>query len=481
MASREESDLVQLLAPQSHSPGPEFALDDGSRVAVVGGGPAGSFVSYFMLDMARRLGLDLNVDLYEPRDYTRSGPASCNHCGGIVSESLVQLLATEGISLPNDVVQRGLDSYVLHMGVGQARIDTPLQEKRIAAIHRGAGPRGVVDSRWRSFDGYLQQLAVDSGADMIVDRVAKASLEDGHPQLETRSGSVRSYDLLVGAVGVNTKMLEQFESLGIGYRPPETTKTYICEFPLGEETVSRYLGNSMHVFLLDLPRLEFGALIPKGEFVTVCLLGEEIDKELVDTFLNTPDVKGCLPPGWQVPKVHCHCSPQINIGAAIQPFADRIVLVGDCGVSRLYKDGIGAAYRTAKAAANTAVFHGVAAADFRKHYLPVVKGISSDNRFGKVIFTVTGLIQKLYLGRRAVLRMVTHEQKTAGKAPLMSMVMWDTFTGSAAYREIFFRGAKVSFLGSLAWHALAATVGAVAQSLCSVLGRRATPPAPVAE
>ena len=61
----------------------------------------------------------------------------------------------------------------------------------------------------------------------------------------------------------------------------------------------------------------------------------------------------------------------MNIRGVAEPYADRIVFVGDAGVSRLYKDGIGAAYRTAKAAARAAVFQGVSADDFRRHYQPV--------------------------------------------------------------------------------------------------------------
>ena len=37
----------------------------------------------------------------------------------------------------------------------------------------------------------------------------------------------------------------------------------------------------MHVFLLDIPRLEIAALIPKGDYVTLAMLGEEIDDDLV--------------------------------------------------------------------------------------------------------------------------------------------------------------------------------------------------------
>jgi len=130
-------------------------LDDGSRIAVIGGGPAGSFFSYFLLDLAERAGMDIQVDIYEPKDFSRPGPAGCNHCGGIVHESLVQILAAEGINLPPTVVQRGIDSHVLHMGVGSVRIETPLHEKRIGALYRGGGPRGITERKWDSLDGYL--------------------------------------------------------------------------------------------------------------------------------------------------------------------------------------------------------------------------------------------------------------------------------------------------------------------------------------
>ena len=118
-----------------------YQLGDGSRVAVIGGGPAGTFFAYFLLDLAAHAGRQIAVDIYEPRDFTQAGPRGCNGCAGIVSENLVQMLAEDGIVLPASVVQRDIDSYVMHMDVGSARIDPPRPGKRIGAIHRGAGPR----------------------------------------------------------------------------------------------------------------------------------------------------------------------------------------------------------------------------------------------------------------------------------------------------------------------------------------------------
>ncbi len=428
-----------------------FKLSENSRIAVIGGGPSGSFFSYFLLNMAERVGLDLHVDVFESRDFENAGPAGCNMCGGIISETLVQILATEGIELPLNVVQRGVDSYFLHMDVGSVKIETPLQEMRIAAVYRGGGPKGNTDLEWGSFDGYLLKLARYKGANLIDDRVVDVAWSNGRPEIKTRKGIERSYDLLVVAVGVNSPTLKLFQDLDLDYKPPGTTKTYICEYYLGHEGVGSNLGSSMHTFLLKIPRLEFAAIIPKGSYATVCMLGYKIDKELVRSFLNDPTVKKNFPPDWNSDKGACQCSPRMNISPAKKPYAERMVFLGDCGVSRLYKDGIGAAYRTAKAAARTALFEGVSAEDFEDHFWPTCKSLKNDNAIGKLIFLIIGQLQKIRLTRRAILRMVSKEQKKEGKKRRMSAVLWDMFTGSAPYKEVFFRTLHPFFLTSFLW------------------------------
>ena len=194
---------------------PSLKLDNGSHIAVVGGGPAGSFFCYFLLDMAERIGIDVHVDIYERQDFSRLGPAGCNHCGGIVSESLVQILSAEGINIPSKVLQRGIDSYALHMDVGSVKIETPLEEKRIAAVHRGAGPLGTEEIKWDSFDGFLQELTVNKGAQLICDRVENIIFDADLPLITTKSGLSKNYDLIVGAVGVNTSSLKIFKDLDL--------------------------------------------------------------------------------------------------------------------------------------------------------------------------------------------------------------------------------------------------------------------------
>lgn len=416
---------------------------------MVGGGPAGSFFSYFLLAAAERAGIDVEVVIHEARDYLDVGPKGCNMCGGIISESLVQLLATEGINLPSSVVQRGIDSYMLHTDVGSVRIETPLRQKRIAAVHRGSGPRDVEDTKWSSFDGHLLGLALEKGAKLARGRVDEVSFESEKPAIRVKGGTFQHFDLVAFASGVNASTSKLVADIGLAYRPPRSTKTFICEYYLGREAVQKHIGNSMHVFLLNIPRLEFAAVIPKHDYATACLLGEGIDKELVQSFLGSPEVREIFPPGWSPEKHSCQCMPKMNVRGATRPFADRLVFLGDCGVTRLYKDGIGGAYRTAKAAANAAVFNGISESSFERHYWPACVAIAADNMIGRLTFAATREVQKRRLGRRALISMVAREQSEPGRRRLMSQVMWDMFTGSATYREVILRGLHPVFMWNM--------------------------------
>lgn len=437
----------------------KIELKSGSKVCVIGGGPAGSFFTYFFLDLADRLGIEVELDIIEAKDFDCFGPSGCNHCGGIISESLVQSLSAEGIILPSNVIRRGIDSYVMHTENDNVKIETPLQEKRIGAVFRGSGPLKSEKSEWESFDKYLLDQCGKKGANLIVDKVTEILFENGLPLVKTKNNFKKSYDLIVAAVGLDDKSLRLIKGANIKFEAPSTTKTYISEFYLGQEIVSQYFGDSMHVFLMDIPNLQFGALIPKGHHVTLVLLGTEINKELVKTFLDSQQVKNCFPKEWDLNTAAiCQCYPKINTRTAKFMYGDRFVTIGDSATSKLYKNGIGAAYITAKAAATSALFNGVSSEDFEKFYLPTCRSINIDNLIGKIVFLVTKIIKKSTLLKRAVIKTVIKEQSKSGMKRHMSTVLWDTFTGSATYKEIFFRTLKPAFLTALLWNTLT-TIG----------------------
>lgn len=453
---RDQTVLRQFTQQASHAS--DQQLLDGSRVAVIGGGPAGSFFAYFLLLIAERAGTRLIVDIYEPRNFDAPGPTGCNMCGGVISESLVQVLAMEGISLPSALVRRGIDSYKLHMEMGSVSIGTPQYEQRIGTVYRGTGPRETTVIQGDSFDRFLLNLAVERGASVIRERVSDILWsDDGRPEVKTRTSSLLSYDLVAVATGVNTALLKSIEAHGLAYHAPAATSTIIREYRLCADLVEQHLGSSLQVFLLDIPHLKFAMMIPKADYVTLCLLGESIDTEMLQSVLESPAVRASMPPGWDPELVACQCSPRMNIGSAVHPYGDRIVFIGDCGVNRLYKDGIGGAYRAAKAAASTAIFEGVSAVDFERGYSPFVKRMEFDNRVGKLLFwVVANLIQKRAFMRRAVLSMIRYEQQQDVHFQRMSTILWDLFTGSAPYSAVLRRLLHPAFMLRYFWEMAAA-------------------------
>nr|WP_321356704.1 hypothetical protein [uncultured Draconibacterium sp.] len=416
-----------------------FNIASGSKIAVIGGGPAGSFFAYFALDFAEQRGINIQIDIYEAKNFQVAGPAGCNRCGGIVSESLVQALSTEGIVLPSNVIRRGIESYKLHMEQGATLIKTPLKEQKIASMFRGFGPLGSDNIDSVSFDNYLLELCQKKGVNTIYEKVIGLERNESGVDVQTKTNSV-SYNLVVGSVGLNPRSFSMFKKITPAFIPPETTRTYICEFKLGNELINQYFRNSMHVFLLNLKNIKFGALIPKGQYVTLVLLGKQITGEIVDSFLNSEAVQRCFPKALDMDKITpCQCFPGINIKNARYAYSDRVVLIGDSASSKLYKNGIGAAYITAKAAAKTALFNGVSEANFKKYYQPECTRLDRDNAIGKFIFWVTTIIQRSSALKKGIFRMVVNEQEKVNDKRRMSSVLWDTFTGSAPYTDILKR------------------------------------------
>ncbi|MBF0186877.1 MAG: hypothetical protein HQL50_03025 [Magnetococcales bacterium] len=417
-------------------------LNDNARIAVVGGGPAGSLSAFFLQSLAERVGLTLKVDVYEPRAFYKTGPSGCNMCGGIISESLIELLATEGLQIPSSVVIDTIDTYTLHTDDGHVRIRSRLDEMRIASIFRGGGPRGAdhqLPLPWDSFDWFLLQQACKRGARHIPERVKALSInEQGLPTVHTKGMEPSAYDFLIGAIGLGGPSLKMFEKMGFGYEQPETTKAFVAELYYGDQEVKHRLNQAMHVFLLTIPGLKFAALIPKGHYATLIILGE-ITMDLIQRVLASPVVKRIFPPGWEIPVQPCQCHPRITIGAGKTLVADRIAMIGDCAVSRLYKDGIGAAYRLSKPLALTAITHGVSKESLAQHYLPQCDRMDRDNRIGHTLFNMDTLFRSIGPMRRGMLETVRQEQAQAGGHQHLSAALWDTFTGSSSYQDILFR------------------------------------------
>lgn len=415
-------------------------LQDGARIAVIGGGPAGAFFAFFALQEAARKGLRLDVVLYDGKPFAHSGPAGCNMCAGVVAATLVEKLRVMGLTLPPEVVQREIEGYRLQTSQGSVTLLPPAESGTIYTIYRGNGPRGSTHAGNISFDDYLLDQVSGLGAKIVSERVKAIRLpeEPGHKATIVRQrGDEDAVDLVVGAFGVQGPLPAHVASLGFGYRPPPTMAAYQVELHWGEPAVSRCLGNVVCLCALGLPGIEFIALTPKREFVTATLVGPEAGPKALAAFLAHPVVAHCLPAEWQPAADFCRCRPSVPTGPCRNAFTDRMVVIGDASVSRLYKNGLESAYVTAKAAAETAVWHGVSRQAWEQHYQPVCAQIARDSRYGEVLFWLNGLTFRAAPLGQLLLRAVRREQEAYPPTQrTINGLLWSTFTGDRLYGEI---------------------------------------------
>jgi hypothetical protein len=127
----------------------------------------------------------------------------------------------------------------------------------------------------------------------------------------------------------------------------------------------------------------------------------------------------------------------MSVGAPKVPYTDRVAVCGDSGSTRLFKDGLGAAYLMGKAVAKTALFHGVGTEQFEEVYRPVYESIVTDNRYGRLLFAATDVIRKSGLLTRGMLETVRNEQEQGTGSKVLSTVLWEMFTGNERYCKIF--------------------------------------------
>src|ERR1017187_6068033 len=142
-------------------------LLNGDRVAIVGGGPAGSFFAIHLLREARRLNRHLDVVIVEKRGPADMGAAAlecrgCSFCAGGISPSLDELLEEQRLSVPDEIVQGRFDYVWIQGQWKNFRLRVP-KDMRMYSVFRGSLP-GRRSGRPAGFDGFLLGEAVKEGA-----------------------------------------------------------------------------------------------------------------------------------------------------------------------------------------------------------------------------------------------------------------------------------------------------------------------------
>ena len=190
--------------------------------------------------------------------------------------------------------------------------------------------------------------------------------------------------------------------------------------------------------------LEHTALIPKGRFLTVAMIGRCIDEavlprdtqQIVRDFLTLPQIDRILP-GIAAAPLACVCAPRMTVTTATSPFGDRFAIIGDAVGSRLNKDGLYSAHATASRLAETVLHEGVDQQALARGYGKAVKWLVADNRFGRMVFAASRVAFTMPVVSRIMYQAFATECKVRDeRSRPLSVVLWKIASGTADYREV---------------------------------------------
>lgn len=458
------------------SPNASATLQEGDTVAIVGGGPAGSFFAIHLLREARRLGRHLDVVIIEKRRPADPGPEcsqcrGCGYCAGGISPRLDQILSRDGLAVPEELIQGHVEFVWIQGQWKNFRLRVP-RDMRMYSVFRGALPSRRLGNPG-GFDGFLLGHAVREGARLMSAEVLSIGRqESGRPRLTLRTlepePAFVDPAFAVIAAGVNARcgqpqdadpLFAGLHSMNPDFAPADTRRALIFELDAGEDYLERHMRREVYFIEYgskDLP-LEHTALVPKGRFLTVAMLGRCIDEaafprdrqRIVREFLALPQIARILP-GLDPESLACACTPRMTVATAKSPFGDRFAVIGDAVGARLNKDGLFSAYVTATNLARGVLHDGVDARALERSYGKVVRWLGSDNRFGRIVFAISRVaFNRPVIGRITYQAFATEFKVRDESDRPLAQVLWKIASGTADYRDVLRQMFSARVIGSI--------------------------------
>lgn len=396
------------------------------RIVIIGCGPAGASCALTLKRMATRLNRRLDIIVYEGKPLDRK--SYYNQCLGVLSPPLLEIIEdTLGLPFPWSLVQRKIEGYALHT------------EGKTLTLSGEHAPSYAC--RRVEFDNYLYSKVKEAGVEVIPARVTELDFLSDGVMVYSESNNMKA-DFIIGAFGLDEGMAKVFERL-TPYRQPGFLSSVVTKIHPGEKDMASF-GNYLHAFLpTSLPRVEFGAVTPKGNHLTINIAGKRVDAQTMDDFLRLEEVRRVLPPSLgRLESSLTYHKGKFPTLPAKAPTGERYLMIGDAaGFNRPFKGkGINSALLTGVQAAWALLAHGPGA-KVASHYLAGCSELTGDIPYGRVLRSLTLLASRLRLFRPAF--------EVAEEQPRLRKAIFDIVSGQETYQRIWKQTRSFRLLGRI--------------------------------
>lgn len=388
-------------------------LEDGKSVVIIGGGPGGVGCALALKKFAAQKGINLNVTIYEGKDF--GSQPHYNQCVGVLSPPIEEILAEElNVPFPYHLQQRKITGYVLHSR--EQSLLLPGEDEPSISVRR------------ITFDQYMLGQAIERGIEVIQSRVTDLEFDDNGVMVYSETDNRRA-DVVVGAFGLDDGTAKMFER-ATRYKQPRYLNSIVSKIHPGEETVTNF-EDHIHAFLPAARDIEFGAITPKKNHLTINVAGTEVTADSLRRFINLPEVLAVLPPRptWNIDKLHFF-KGRFPIRVAQGYYGDRYVIIGDAaGLLRPFKGkGVNMAILTGMRAAKTMLDDGISGQAFETFHRKC-RDITDDLPYGRVFRWLTLRVARWKV-LDPILTVARHKKR-------MRRVLFDSISAHRNIKQIF--------------------------------------------